>query len=92
MSNITLLNNYQFFLNADLPVGGTSVAIKPDVETGSVVTIVKPAHVTLIAADGSQVERMEITAAAGIMTIVKRGIKNDDTNTADPSLQEFWGG
>lgn len=72
----TLRNNYTFFLDDDLQISGTTVNITTDQETNSVVTITDPADVTLIAEDGTQIERMIITAAAGVMTCVTRGIDN----------------
>jgi hypothetical protein len=65
----SLLNNYSFFLDGDITLSTTTVPISNDIETNTVVTLVEPADVIFIAEDGSQVERMIITAAAGVMTL-----------------------
>ena len=88
MTNTNLKNNFLFYLDDDLSIAGTSVAITDDVETGSSVEISDPADVTLISDDGSTVERMIITATGGIMTIVQRGIKNDNSGTSDNALKK----
>jgi hypothetical protein len=62
MPNTNLKNNFLFYLDDNLLVAGTSVAITNDVETGTSVEISDPADVTLISDDGSTVERMIITA------------------------------
>lgn len=85
-----LQNNIVFYLDDDLPISGTSVAItKPVWETDHLV-VTTPADITLISSDGKIVERMRITAAAGIMTIVARGIKKDASGDSDNALRKSW--
>ena len=83
----SLFNNYSFFLDGDITLSTTTVPISNDLETNSVVTLPNSGDVILIAEDGSQVERMIITAAAGTMTLGTRGIKNDNSGTTDAALK-----
>lgn len=84
----TFINNMIRYLDWDLNIGELSVPITTDVESNSVITITDPADLTLISDNGKSVERMMITAAAGVMTISLRGIKADVSGAADPTLQK----
>jgi hypothetical protein len=69
---------------------GTTFLIAPlietaeDLDTGS-------ETVTVVLKNATQVERMEITAAAGVATIVFRGLTESETQTADVLYQKSWG-
>jgi len=81
-------NNLIFYLEGDLWPSGASCPISVDVENSAAVEIDENADATMIAEDGSQVERFIITCTGGVMTIVQRGIKNDASETTDNALKK----
>ena len=44
----------------------------------------------MVLKNGTQIERFEITATGGTGTIVKRGLTQAQTSTADVTLQKQW--
>ncbi|MCP4522163.1 MAG: hypothetical protein GY827_10805 [Cytophagales bacterium] len=68
---------------------GDTFAITEDFELGQVVEITEPTSVVL--KNNAQIERFEITATGGFVTILRRGLTQDDTITEDIALRKDWG-
>jgi hypothetical protein len=86
---MALLNNVIFYLDDVLEVSEMSVAITPELETGTDLEVATESDITLIAEDWQKVERMKATMSGGIMTITARWIKKDSSGS-DAWLQQRW--
>lgn len=89
----TQKSNAQFYtmsIISSTQAAGTTFNIAPLDETQAALNTAG-ATITVALKSATQVERMKITAAAGVATIVSRGLDNSDTETADVGLQKTWG-
>lgn len=79
----------RFSLKGRLKSTDTSVEITAD-NRGNVATLTNES-VVAVSADLTSYEMMEINAATGTLTVVKRGLDNSAVKTEVPALKKDWG-
>lgn len=89
---MSFLSNSKYYIKSTITstqAAGTTFLLSPDfelsadLETGANI-------VSMVLKNGTQIERMEITATGGVATIVKRGLTQSGTETASAGLQKQW--
>lgn len=84
-----LVNNYQFEFKSTLTTSGTTVNISVELENDAVATFTDQ-YIEARRDDDSVVERMKGTAAAGVLTLSKRGLDQSDTDVEVPAYKREW--